>query len=139
MAYNTWESTLTARIENLKKVTLLLNAGGARGNSDETGSPVTFAFIYGVASEGLCPFESALYEKAVGESLDIAVSAAEAQEFFGHLLLPIRQELDLPIMPHTLELQVEVTAVNDADNREIVQSLAKAGSGCGGGSCGCGC
>jgi hypothetical protein len=130
---------LTARIENLKKVTLLLSVGGARGNSDVTGSPVAFAFIYGVASEGLCPFESALYEKAVDERLELTVSAAEAQEFFGHLLLPLRQVLDLPIMPHTLELQVEVTAVNDADNREIVQSLAKAGSGCGGGSCGCGC
>ena len=129
---------MTASIENLKKVTLLLNVGGAPENSDLTGSPVAFAFIYGVASEGLCPFESALYEKSVGESLDFTVSAAEAQAFFGHLLLPLRQVLGLQIMPHNLVLQVEVTAVNDADNREIVQSLAKAGSGCGG-SCGCGC
>jgi FKBP-type peptidyl-prolyl cis-trans isomerase 2 len=129
---------LTARIENLKKVTLLLNVGGAPESLDGTGSPVPFAFIYGVASAGLCPFESALYEKTVGERVELTVPAAEAQEFFGHLLLPLRQLLALQIMPHTLVLQVEVTAVHDADNREIVQSLAKAGSGCGG-SCGCGC
>ncbi len=132
------ENTLTALIENLKKARLLLKLATASENSDTVGAPVSFTFIYGVASEGLCPFESALYEKAVGARLEFAVTAAEAQEFFGHLLLPLREALGLQIIPQKFVLQVEVAAVDDADNREIVESLARAGSGCGG-SCGCGC
>jgi hypothetical protein len=53
--------------------------------------------------------------------------------------LPLRQALGLQIMPEKIVLKVEVTAVEDADNREVVQSLAKALAGCGHGSCGCGC
>jgi hypothetical protein len=79
-----------------------------------------------------------LHNKRVGESLTLTVSTAEAHEFFGHLFSPIRQALGLQIMPQTIALEVEVAAVIDADNREVVQSLAKASSGCGG-SCGCGC
>ena len=88
--------------------------------------------------QGSAPLKVHCMKEPVGERVELTVPAAEAQEFFGHLLLPLRQLLALQIMPHTLVLQVEVTAVHDADNREIVQSLAKAGSGCGG-SCGCGC
>jgi hypothetical protein len=130
-----------AIIQHLKKVTLLLMAGSESGQYNLTGSPVIFEFIYGVASDGLCPFEGALHDKREGESLILTVSTSEAHEFFGHLFLPLRQALGLHIMPATIILKVEVTAVNDAENREVVQSLAKAlASGCcGGGSCGCGC
>jgi hypothetical protein len=40
----------------------------------------------------------------------------------------------------TINLEIEVAAVTDADDREVVQSLAKISAlgGCGG-SCGCGC
>jgi hypothetical protein len=123
---------LTATIQVLKKVTLSLIV-------ESTGSaPVPIEFIYGVASDGLCPFENALHDKREGESLTLTVPTIEAHDFFGHLFLPLRQALGLQIMPQTVTLKVEVTAVNDADNREVVQSLAKASSGCGG-SCGCGC
>jgi hypothetical protein len=132
---------LTATIKVLKKVTLSLSAAsavGESGNGKLTGSPVSFEFIYGLASDGLCPFESALQDKRAGESLTLTVPTAETQEFFGHLFLPLRQALDLQIMPQTLALKVEITAVIDAGNREVVQALAKSGSGCGG-SCDCGC
>jgi hypothetical protein len=132
---------LTATIKGMKKVTLSLTAGSADGESENanlTGSPVIFDFIYGLASGGLCPFESGLYEKRAGESLTLTVSAAECQDFFGHLFLPLRQALGLQIMPQTIVLKAEITAVNDADHREVVQALAKTGSGCGG-SCDCGC
>lgn len=132
---------MTATIKVLKKVTLSLIAGSAGsepGKGNLTGSPVIFEFIYGLASDGLCPFESALHDKRAGESLTLTVSTAEAHEFFGHLYSPLRQALGLQIMPQTMVLTVEVTAVSDADNREVVQSMAKVSSGCGG-SCGCGC
>lgn len=132
---------MTATIQVLKKVTLSLIAGSAGIQPEKinlTGPPVPFEFIYGVASDGLCPFENALHDKREGESLNVTVSTSEAHEFFGHHFVPLRQALGLHIMPATITLKVEVTAINDAENREIVQSLAKAGSGCGG-SCGCGC
>jgi hypothetical protein len=125
----------------LKKVTLSRITGRTvsdPGPVDLTGSPVFFEFIYGLASAGLCPFECALHDKGVGESLSFNVSNAEAQDFFGHLFSPLRQALGLHIMPHKIALKVEVTAVVDADNREVVQSLAKVSSGCRG-SCDCGC
>jgi hypothetical protein len=132
---------LTATIKALKKVTLSLNAASAgceSGKVNLTSAPVSFEFIYGLASDGLCPFESTLQDKRAGESLTLTVPTAEAHEFFGHLFLPLRQALGLQIMPQTIALKVEITAVIDAGSREVVQALAKSGSGCGG-SCGCGC
>jgi hypothetical protein len=125
---------LTATIQHLKRVTLSLIADGVGSK------PVIFEFIYGIASGGLCSFEGVLHNKSEGENLTITVSATEAHEFFGHLLLPLRQALGLQIMPETIILTAAVIAVADADDREVVQSLAKAlaAGGCGG-SCGCGC
>lgn len=123
---------MTATIQALKKVTLSLSAGS------EKSKPVPFSFIYGIAGSGLCPFEQALQDKGEGEHLSFTVTESEAHDFFGHLFLPLHQALDLPIIPQTLLLKVEISTVKDADNREVVQSLAKASSGCGG-SCGCGC
>lgn len=108
-------------------------------SNDGSGSaPASLAFIYGIATHGLCPFEQALQDKGEGETLSFTVAESEAHDFFGHLLFPLCQALGLQIMPKMLFLQVAISAVNVADNREVVQSLAKASSGCGG-SCGCGC
>jgi hypothetical protein len=127
-------------IQPLKKVTLSLMAGIKPEKYDLTGSPAAFEFIYGVASDGLCPFESALYDKHEGDKLALNIPAAGAQEFFGHIFQPLRQLLNLLIIPETIYLSIEVTAVVNADNREVVQSLAKAlAHGSCGGSCGCGC
>jgi hypothetical protein len=64
----------------------------------------------------------------------------EGPEFFGHLFGPLRQVFSLQTLPETMWLQVEVTSVADADNREVVKALATAAghAGCGGG-CDCGC
>ena len=107
-------------------------------NASAGSEPVSLAFIYGIATQGLCPFELALQGKVAGETLSFAVAESELHDFFGHLFFPLCQALGLQNMPKTLSLQVAISAVNDADNREVVQSLAKASSGCGG-SCGCGC
>lgn len=128
------------KIGNLKKVLLAIGAGAEKGSSTLTPEPVAFSFIYGIAAEGISPFESALYEKRVGEVIAITVSASETSEFFAHLLLPLREQLKLLIMPETLCLEITVKDVFEADNREVVQAIAGAAgqSGCGG-SCGCGC
>ena len=131
---------MKASIQLLKKVTLSLRAGSKPEKFDLTTSPVALEFIYGVASDGLCPFESALHEKHQGDSLVLHVPTADAHEFFGHLFQSLRQVLGLQILPGIICLTIEVTDVADADNREVVQSLAKAlAHGSCGGSCGCGC
>ena len=131
---------MKATIQLLKKVVLSLMAGSKSEKFNLTGSPVVLEFIYGVASDGLCPFESTLGDKHEGDELVLNVPAADAPEFFGHIFQSLRQTLGLLIMPETIHLQIEVTVVVDADNREVVQSLAKAlAHGSCGGSCGCGC
>ncbi len=127
-------------IQPLKKVTLSLMAGSTPEKYNLTGSPLALEFIYGVASDGLCPFESVLGDKHEGDTLTLSVSAADTHEFFGHIFQSLHQVLGLQIMPATIHLKIEVTAVVDADSREVVQSLAKAlAHGSCGGSCGCGC
>ena len=66
-------------VQLLKKITLSLSAGIGPGKSDTSGSPLSFAFIYGVASDGLCPFENALHDKGEGERLVVRVKAADAE------------------------------------------------------------
>jgi hypothetical protein len=134
------EIPVKASIQPLKKVILSLMAGSDPGKFNLTASPVFFEFIHGVSSDGLCPFEAALHDKREGDNLIVSVRAADAHEFFGHIYHALRQKLGLQIMPETIFLEIEITAVSDADDREVVQSVAKAlaHGGCGG-SCGCGC
>ena len=127
-------------IQLLKKVTLSLMAESTPGKSNPAGSPVDLEFVYGVASDGLCPFESALDGKGEGDTLSLSVPLTDSPEFFGHVFQPLRQALGLLILPETLSLKIKITSVRDADNREVVQSLAKSlAHGSCGGSCGCGC
>lgn len=123
-------------IEPLKKVTLSLVASTAPGLGEPTPRPLTF--VYGVASSGFCPFESALYGRMPGEEIDICVQTTEAGDYFGHIFHSLREALDLAIMPAVLCLTVRIVTVEDAADREVVQAVAKALASCGcGGSCGC--
>lgn len=119
-------------IQSLKKITLLLTTGNT---ADE---PVSLTFIYGIGGNGLCPFEQALQGKEEGGSLNFTCTESQGADFFGHLFFPLRQALGLQIMPKTLSLHTVISTVQDAENHEVVKSLAQAVSGCGG-SCGCGC
>lgn len=134
------ENPLKTSIQPLKKVSLSLMAGNKPGVFTLTRSPAILEFIYGVASDGLCPFESALNDRQEGDILTLGLPIADAPEFFGHIIQPLYEALGLQIMPETLCLKIEVISVVDADNREVVRSLAKAlAHGNCGGSCGCGC
>lgn len=131
---------MTVTIQPLKKVTLSIAAGSASGTTNLTTDPVSLEFIHGIASGGISRFESALHGKKEGESLSVSVAVAKAHEFFGPFHHSLFQGIGLQIMPAKLFLEFTVMKVIDADNREVVQSLAKGLSGgCGGGSCDCGC
>lgn len=137
---DTEEIPVNATIQLLKKVTLSLKIGCEPGKFSLTDAPISFDFIYGVASDGLSPFESALSDKHAGDTLIVSVKQADAHQFFGHIFHTLSKSLGMKIMPETICLEIEVAAVTEPDDREVVQSLASAlkHGGCGG-SCGCGC
>jgi hypothetical protein len=131
---------LTPSIQHLKKVGLAILAGHTPGQFNLTPSPMALEFLYGIGSDGLTPFEVTLGGKAEGDTLTVKVSADDAPQFFGHFFPPLRQALGLHLLPAEICLDLKVTAVTDAENREVVQALARAaGHGGCGGSCGCGC
>ncbi len=131
---------MTTTIQQLKKVRLAILAGSEPGKHSLTATPMVFEFIYGIGAEGLEPFEAVLGDKCVGGHVVLTLAADEVPQFFGRFLRQIRQLFGLHLLPPTLSLHMTVTAVADADNREVVQALAKsAGHGGCGGSCDCGC
>ena len=126
---------MTQRVETLKKLQLRLTA------ANQTDTRVfEFAHIFGLAPEGLSPFEAALEGKEQGSSILLPVPGPGFREFFGSCTVFVQELLTLPVLPKVFELTVEIISIADADHREIVQSIAAAAShgGCGG-SCGCGC
>lgn len=126
-------------IENLKKVTVSIKALDERGQVYLPRSK-TLSFIYGTASEGLCPLEVALYDKNIGDSVKVDFNRASTHEFYGHLFFSFRSALGLQIIPEQLDLEITVDGVEEADNREIVKAIAKSmASGSCGGDCDCGC
>lgn len=118
---------------NLKKVTLSIK-------TDRQLESVPFEFIYGVGSEGLCPFEVMLADKVEGDTLQVEIAGVRAAETFAHLFVPLRFALDLREVPVSFCLDLKVAGVAETENREVVQAIAKAThfTGCGG-SCSCGC
>lgn len=129
---------MTTIIQEIKKVKLAILLGDEPEQQNLTAVPMAFEFIYGLGAEGLVPFELALTGKCAGEIVDLTVATDQAPQYFGRLWWPIRQLLSLHLLPPALFFHLTVLAVVDADNREVVQELAKSTSGCGG-SCGCGC
>lgn len=129
-----------AGIENMMKVKVSTRAGSAEEKYDLVFEPVLFEFIFGAGSEGLCTFESRLSGKKPGESVKFSVSAGELHETFGHLRGDLFACLGLTQKQCPLFFEFSVKEISAADNRELVQSIARAvaSGGCGGG-CDCGC
>jgi hypothetical protein len=101
---------------------------------------VPFDFIFGIASDGMCPFEYELLHKAVGDRLHLNVPPAEAPRTFAHLYRPLCSALSLPEASRTFKLDISVSAIADAEPRDVVRAMAQVAEadGCGG-DCGCGC
>ena len=120
-----------SKVDHLKKIVLELRT---EAHSAE------FEFIYGAASEGLCPFEYELLHRIIGDRMRLSVPRTRAMETFAHLFTPIRMALQLTELPDTLNLSVSIVSVSDAEPREIVRAIAQATEqhSCAG-DCGCGC
>lgn len=121
-----------ASVAPLKKTALVYTAGSTENAADLVSTPQPVEFIFGLGVDGLSDFEYHLEGKTVGEKLQYRLQRSRLEETFGHLL-PLMEALpsDIP----EFYLHVEITAVSEASQRQLVKALAE-GASCG---CGCGC
>jgi hypothetical protein len=117
----------------MKKITVSLEAGKTPDNMHLNEPPLSFQFIYGVGAEGVCLFEKALFEKQSGDEILLQVDPHQSGEIFGHLKQALINFLP---MAAPFYLKTTITAIEAADNREIVQAIAKGTGSC---DCECGC
>ena len=125
------------KVENLKKITLSIQAGTSQDTMNLTPKYPGLEFIFGLGPEGMTPFEYELADKAEGESVLIHLKKEVFYSFFEHLNPPL---MDLFDVSDDVYLKVKIDAVTPAENREIVKAMADmaahGGAGC---DCGCGC
>lgn len=123
-------SSANPAIDNLMKVSLSLHAGEI---SSDDAMGTLFEFIFGVGPAGITPFEKALHGKMVGDRIGFEIQSAADGDTLGHLEGPLREQARI-MAP--VSLQVLITGVRRASDREVIKAMA-AGGGCG--DCGCGC
>ena len=125
------------KVKNLKKITLTFQAGTSADAMDLIPQNPEFSFIFGLATEGMTPFEYELVDKSEGEEILLHLKKNALNRFFEHLSPPLG---DLFEGRDEVHLKARIAAVANAENREIVQAMADmaalGGSGC---DCGCGC
>ena len=124
------------KVENLKKITLKIEAGTSPQIMDLDLDNPHFEFIFGLGPEGMSPFEYELVDKTAGQEVLLHLKNEMMPAFFEHLHLPI---INLFKERDELFLQVKIQKVSPADHREVVKAMADMvahGHGC---ECGCGC
>jgi hypothetical protein len=125
------------KVDNLKKITLACQAGTSPEAMDLTPRHPEFSFIFGLAPEGMTPFEFELVEKVEGDNVLLRIKKDGLDRYFEHLNPPI---WDLFDGRDEIYLNVKIRNVSTADNREIVKAMADMTAHGGGGcDCGCGC
>ena len=123
------------KVDNLKKITLSFQAGTSREAMNLTPEHPEFSFIFGLAPEGMTPFEFELAEKVKGDQVMIHLKKDSYNRFFEHLNPPV---WDLFDDRDEIYLNIKILEISAAENREIVKAMAEmtAHGGC---DCGCGC
>ena len=124
------------KIENLKKIRLFLAAGTSRDVTDLDLPVSEFEFIFGLGRDGMSPFEYDLAQKAVGDEIIVLLNSKTFHTYLMHLHLPIHRLFE---DRDSFYLTIRVDAIEQADSREVIKTMAEMashGNGCG---CGCGC
>jgi hypothetical protein len=122
------------KVENLKKVTLLLEAGTSADRMDLIPSASEFEFIFGIGPGGMCPFEYQLVNKAAGEEIGIQIKKEELSSLFEHLHPPI---INLFEKKDALHLNIKILKIEHPENTEVIKALSEAASHHH--ACDCGC
>jgi hypothetical protein len=124
------------KVENLKKVTIELQAGKTADNKDLEPAEANFEFIFGIGPGGMCPFEYQLANKEAGEEISMQLKTEETNRLFEHLHLPI---MTLLKEHDPLHLKVKILKIEEPDPAEVVKALAATASHNHDCDCGCGC
>jgi hypothetical protein len=124
------------KVENLKKITLSFQAGTFTDEMDLKLKQPEFSFIFGLAPEGMTPFEYELVDKVEGDAVLLHLNKNTLNSFFLHLRLPIGDLFD---GRDEIYLNVNIKDVAAAENREIIKAMANMTAHGGGCDCGCGC
>jgi len=124
------------KVDSLKKIELLLEAGTSPNKMDLTSQPVNCVFIFGIGSGGLTPFECELANKKTGDKMILNIERSQMPSRFGPMAQFIMDNIETR---DSFYLKVEIGNIAATDNREIVRAIAenlKHGDAC---ECGCGC
>jgi hypothetical protein len=120
------------KIENLKKVTLSLEAGISPDHMNITPRPTDFEFVFGIGTFGLTPFEFTLADKIRGDEILVQLRAENLQSYFEHINLPIfRYTKD----HSSFYLKARIVDVSQADGQQLLKAMAHIAN-CGDGCCG---
>ncbi len=119
------------RIDNLKKVTLMLELVKHGEASPEKAVSDSYEFIFGIGSGGLSPIEMELQGRNQGERFTMSIKENEWTGLFGHLKAP---DFSGPIGDADLDLTIFVKGVEPAEQKEIIQAMSAA-SACGADCC----
>jgi hypothetical protein len=120
------------KIENLKKVTLSLEAGTSSDHMNITPGPTEFEFVFGLGTFGLTPFEFALADKMCGDEILVRLRQENLQRYFEHINLPIFRYTKDHI---SFYLKVRIVNVSRADGKELLKAMAHIAN-CGDSCCG---
>lgn len=129
------------RVQPLQRIRFALAAGSTAEDRDLSVPVDEFAFIIGIGSGGMTPFECLLNGRAANEAIAFGVAASEAGLFFGPLLSgPAGQALGrLFAGRETVHFTARILAMETPEPREVIKAMADLtahGHACG---CGCGC
>ena len=124
------------KVENLKKVTLRLQAGTTVDDMNLSLPIPEFEFIFGIGPGGLCPFEYQLVNKAAGAEISMPLKKEQTRQMFEHLNLPVMRLFEKHDLLH---LKIQILKIEQPDSREVVKALADIASHDHGCDCGCGC
>jgi hypothetical protein len=129
------------RVQPLQRIRLALAAGSTAEDRDIPVPVEELAFILGIGSGGMTPFECLLNGRAANEAIAFDVTASDAGLFFGPLLSgPAGQALGrLFAGRETVYFTARILAMETPEPREVIKAmadLAAQGHTC---DCGCGC
>lgn len=128
-----------SHVEPLQKISVTIRAGAAPGDMNLPLARPEVAFICGIGTGGMTPFEYLLAGRAPGDEISFCLTRPDMAQFFEHLAPAFAapfQDRD------EVHFQVRLTGIGPADGRAIVRAMAeltaRAGSGGCEGGCGCG-
>jgi hypothetical protein len=110
-------------VEGLKKVTVTVKAGTGSQNTDPIEDGTRMEFVFGIGPAGLTPFEYALADSVVGDTITLQVGSGEHDDIFGHIPIMLPQ---FPTEEAAMYLRVRVERVEPAAQREIIRAMAEA-------------